>query len=245
MLPLAISAARFYAGGQANADWRSADRSSAGILPAPTPDRDAVIRIFGARTVRWRGIFAMHCWIVVKPAGAPEYTRYDYTAWTELPVRVNGYAADGRWFGSLPETVYALDGPTAQALIPKIENAIREYPYSAAGDYRAWPGPNSNTFVQAVLDDVPELDAILPALAIGKDFPYDGKWLRPTAGGDGFRLSLGGYAGITLGWREGIALDFLGAAIRLDIRRPAVEFPGLGRFGIPSPVSGAVSPKLP
>jgi hypothetical protein len=245
VLPIALSAIRFYASGQANADWRGADRSSAGLLPAPTPQEGAVIRIYSARTVRWRGIFAMHCWIVVKPAGAPDYTRYDYTAWTELPVRVNGYAADGRWFGSLPETVYALDGPAAESLIPKIESAIRQYPHNAAGDYRAWPGPNSNTFVQAILDDAPELDATLPALAIGKDFPYDGKWLRPTAGGDGFRLSLGGYAGLTLGWREGIAIDFLGGAIRLDLRRPAIELPGLGRFGVPAFTSGAVSPELP
>jgi hypothetical protein len=46
------------------------------------------------------------------------------------------------------------------------------------------------------------------------------------------RLSLGGYAGLALGWREGIALDFLGAALRLDLRRPAIEVPGLGRFGL-------------
>lgn len=231
-LPIAISAALHYSGGHANADWRNADRSSAGLLPPPTPGQGAVIRIYGARTVRWRGIFAVHCWIVVKPAGAPSYTRTDYTAWSELPVRVNGYAADGRWFGFAPETVYALDGPAAEPLIPKIENAIRQYRFSAAGDYRAWPGPNSNTFIQAILDAVPELDATLPALAIGKDFPYDGNWLRRSAGGDGFRFSLGGYVGFTLGWREGIAADLLGASVRLDLRRPAIELPGLGRFGV-------------
>ena len=26
---------------------------------------DALIRVYAARTVRWRGIFAVHCWIVV------------------------------------------------------------------------------------------------------------------------------------------------------------------------------------
>jgi hypothetical protein len=231
-LPIGISAALYYGGAEAKADWRSADRSSAGLLEEPLLHSDAVVRIYAARTVRWRGIFAVHCWLVYKAKGAPAYTRYDYTAWTELPVRMNGYAPDGRWFGRLPETLYALDGAAADRLIPKIEDAIRAYPLSAAGDYRAWPGPNSNTFIQAVLDAVPEIDATLPALAIGKDFPYDGKWLRATADGAGFRLSLAGYAGLTLGWREGLALDLAGAGLRLDLRRPAIELPGLGRFGV-------------
>jgi hypothetical protein len=231
-LPIAVSAARYYAGAEAKADWRSADRSSAGLLLAPALNQGAVIRIYAARTVRWRGIFAVHCWLVFKAEGAAAYTRYDYTAWTELPVRMNGYAPDGRWFGRVPETVYALDGEPAARLIPKIEAVIHAYPLSAAGDYGAWPGPNSNTFIQAILDAVAELDATLPALAIGKDFPYDGHWLRMTADGLGFRASLGGYGGVTLGWREGLALDFLGAALRLDIRRPAIELPGLGRFGM-------------
>jgi len=232
VLPIAVSAVLHYAGSHANADWRTADRSSAGLLVAPSQHQDAVIRIYAARTVRWRGIFAMHCWLVLKPEGAAAYTRYDYTAWTELPVRMNGYAPDGRWFGRPPETVYALDGEPAARLIPQIEAVIRSYPLSAPGDYRAWPGPNSNTFLQAILDAVPELDTTLPALAIGKDFPYDGHWLRVTADGAGLRLSFAGYGGVTLGWREGLALDFLGAALRLDLRRPAIELPGLGRFGI-------------
>lgn len=233
-LPIGVSAALHYSNGQANADWRSADRSSAGLLAAPAERQEAVIRIYAARTVRWRGIFAVHCWLVFKPEGAPAYTRYDYTAWTELPVRMNGYAPDGRWFGRVPETLFALDGAPAARLIPKIEAAIRAYPLGAAGDYRAWPGPNSNTFIQAILDAVPEIDATLPALAIGKDFPYDGRWLRRTADGAGFRLSIAGYAGATLGWREGLALDIAGAALRVDLRRPALELPGLGRFGVPA-----------
>jgi len=231
-LPIGISAALHYSGTEAKADWRTADRSSAGLLEQPLLHRDAVVRIYAARTVRWRSIFAVHCWLVYKPRGASAYTRYDYTAWTELPVRMNGYAPDGRWFGRAPETIYALDGEAAERLIPKIEDAIRAYPLSAAGDYHAWPGPNSNTFIQAILDAVPEIDATLPALAIGKDFPYDGSWVRKTADGAGLRLSLAGYGGVTLGWREGLALDFMGAALRLDVRRPAIELPGLGRFGV-------------
>jgi Protein of unknown function (DUF3750) len=89
------------------------------LLPKPSDHPDAVVRVYAARTVRWRGIFAVHAWIVVKERGAPRYTRYDYTAWGE-PIRVDGFAPDGRWFGALPETVLSIDGEEAERFIPRI-----------------------------------------------------------------------------------------------------------------------------
>ncbi|WP_428542288.1 DUF3750 domain-containing protein [Rhodopila sp.] len=231
LLPLGIAALRYLAGGTGRG-WRSADRSSIGALPPPEPHAAAVVRIFSAQTVRWRGIMASHCWIVFKPYGASSYRRYDYTAWGELPIRVNGFEPDGRWFGKVPQVVFAADGDTATALLAKIEAAIAGYAWRNAGDYRAWPGPNSNTFVAAILDAVPEMRVSLPPTAIGKDYPYDGQWLRRTRSGPGLRLTLGGYAGVTLAWVDGIEVNILGAVAGLDIRRPAVKLPGLGRFGV-------------
>ena len=231
VLPIGASALQYWwAGGGAN--WHAADRSSAGLLPPAAAHPSTVVRIFAARTVRWRGIVAMHCWIVFKPEGASAYTRYDYTAWGE-PVRVNGFAADGRWFGEVPTVVFAADGPPAAALIPAMQAAIDGYAWRRLGDYRAWPGPNSNTFIAAVLDAVPQMQVALPALAIGKDYPYDGRWLRRTPSRTGLRLTLGGYAGLTLGWVEGLELNLLGAVAGLDIRRPALKLPGIGRIGLP------------
>ena len=230
LLPLGISAA-LYQTRMAGTDWWSADRSSAGLLPSPSRSPEAVVRVFAAPTVRWRGIFAVHCWIVFKPEGASRYTRYDYTAWGD-PIRLNGFEADGRWFGQAPAVVYAADGPAAAALIPRMRAAIEGYAWRNRGDYRAWPGPNSNTFVAAVLDAVPETRVALPPTAIGKDYPYDGRWLRRTASGTGLRLSLGGYAGLTLGWVEGIEVNILGGVAGIDLRRPAIKLPGLGRLGM-------------
>jgi hypothetical protein len=48
----------------------------------------------------------------------------------------------------------------------------------------------------------------------------------------GVFASLGGYLGVTIGWIEGIELNVLGGVIGLDIRRPALKFPGIGRLGI-------------
>ena len=81
---------------------------------------------------------------------------------------MDGFAPDGRWFGAPPETILRVDGKDAERLIPKIRSVIESYTFRAYGDYHPWPGPNSNTFVQAALDAVPELNAVLPPTAIGK-----------------------------------------------------------------------------
>jgi hypothetical protein len=227
--PIAISAGKYLTGDR-GANWQTADRSSAGLLPDPGQHSDALVRVYAARTVRWRSIFAVHCWIVIKAAGARDYTRYDYTAWGE-PIRVNGFPADGRWFGVVPDTIAGADGEAASRMIPKIQGAIEGYAWRTYGDYRAWPGPNSNTFVTAVLASVPELRVALPPTAIGKDFPYDGELFGWTPSGTGFRLSLGGYLGLTVGWVEGVELNVLGAVLGFDLRRPALKLPGLGRLG--------------
>ncbi|HZF76900.1 MAG TPA: DUF3750 domain-containing protein [Acetobacteraceae bacterium] len=233
LLPLGISALLYQRDG-IGAGWRIADRSSAGILPSPGQHQPAVVRVLAAQTVRWRGIFAVHCWIVFKPEGARAYTRYDYTAWGE-PIRMNGFEPDGRWFGRVPEVVFAADGPAAEAMIPRIEAAIRDYAWQNHGDYRAWPGPNSNTFVAAVLDAVPGIRVSLPPTAIGKDYPYDGRSIRLTPSGTGIRISLGGYAGLTLAWVEGVEVNILGGVAGFDLRRPAIKLPGLGRLGMGGP----------
>jgi hypothetical protein len=230
--PIAVSVASYLAAGDRRGHWQTADRSSAGLLPPPLHDQEALIRVYAARTVRWRGIFAVHCWIVLKERGASRYTRYDYTAWGE-PIRIDGFAPDGRWFGAAPETVLAVNGDDAQRVIPKIRSVIESYRFRNLGDYRAWPGPNSNTFVQAALNAVPELRAVLPPTAIGKDFPYHGEWCGRTSSGTGIFVSLGGYLGLTIGWVEGFELNVLGGVLGFDLRRPALKLPGIGRLGMP------------
>jgi hypothetical protein len=229
--PIAVSAA-LYAWRGANVDWWSADRSSAGLLPVAKENSPAVVRVFSARTVRWKGVVATHSWIVLKPAGATAYRRYDYTAWGAQPISVDRFAADGRWFGQVPQVIFAAEGQEAEAIIPKLQKAIESYAYNRGGDYEAWPGPNSNTFVAAVMSAAPEIDAVLPPTAIGKDYPFDGRWFGRTPSGTGFRINLGGYLGLTVGWIEGLELNFFGAVVGVDIRRPALKLPSVGRVGV-------------
>ncbi|KIZ41862.1 MULTISPECIES: DUF3750 domain-containing protein [Rhodopseudomonas] len=230
-VPLGASAARYFWSGEARGNWQTADRSSAGLLPAPAAHPEALIRVYAARTVRWRSIFAVHSWIVIKERGAKSYSRYDYTAWGE-PIRSNGFAADARWFGATPEPIVAVDGEAASRLIPVVRDVIANYKFRTYGDYSAWPGPNSNTFVQAVLAAIPEIKAVLPPTAIGKDYPYQGHWFGLTPSRSGVFASLGGYLGLTIGWVEGFEINFFGAVLGFDLRRPALKLPGIGRLGM-------------
>jgi hypothetical protein len=74
---------------------------------------------------------------------------------------------------------------------------------------------------------------VLPPTAIGKDYPYRGDWFGLTPSGTGAFLSLGGYLGLTIGWIEGFELNFFGGVLGLDVRRPALKLPGIGRIGMP------------
>lgn len=162
-------------------DWHSADWSSAGLLPDPRADREASIRVMAARTGGLKGIVSVHTSLVLKPPGGRAYDRYDVVGWGN-PVRRNVRPADGRWYSNEPVVIYELKGQAAARLLPKVEAAIESYRWSERGSYRIWPGPNSNTFVAAVLAAVPELRADMPPTAIGRDYPT-GSWLHRAPGG--------------------------------------------------------------
>jgi len=132
IFPLAVHAA-LYASKDHPASYRVADWSSVGMLPPATTDRDARLLVFTGRTGRWKGIFAVHSWIVLKPENASTWSRYDVVGWGQ-PLRANGWAPDSRWFGDTPRVLVDVRGPAAAALIPKVKAAISSYSYSNFGD---------------------------------------------------------------------------------------------------------------
>lgn len=213
------------------AHWREADWSSAGLLPKPEEDGQAAVYIFSAMSGGLKGAIASHGWIVTKGKNAGRYDRYDKVGWGN-PIRKNAYAADGKWYSNPPRLVRSLHGEEAERLIPKIEAAIAAYPYSKPGGYRIWPGPNSNTFVAHVLREVPEIGAVLPPDGVGRDYLPGGSFARLDADGRDLHLSLGGYAGLSIGARSGFEINLLGLAAGFDFARPAVKVPGFGRVGL-------------
>ena len=229
LLPLAVHGALYSLQTRAES-YAAADWSSIGMLGPAGSEREARLLIFTGRTGHWRGIFAVHSWVVFKPEGAASWSRFDVVGWGD-PVRKNYWAPDSHWWGMAPHVLVDVRGAAAAALIPKVETAIAHYQYNRLGDYRMWPGPNSNTFTASLLRAMPELEITLPPNAIGKDFrpaPY----LGLTDSRTGIEASLFGVVGIKLGWVEGVELNFLGLVTGLDLRHPAVKLPGFGRIGV-------------
>lgn len=227
LLPVAAKAALF-SFEQHPRSYRDADWSSTGSLPQARDYPQARVMVMSGRTGGWKGVLAVHSWIVFKPADAQDWTRYDVVGWGS-PVRRNGWAPDARWFGTAPTVVADITGERAQALIPKIEQAVRDYRHAQAGDYTLWPGPNSNTFVATVLRAVPEMRAVLPPNAIGRDFrssPYAGL----TDSRTGVEANLWGLFSLKAGWVEGLEVNVLGLVAGVDLRHPALKLPAFGRL---------------
>lgn len=215
--------------------WRHADRSSADLAPDPQTTREAVVQVYSARAFNWRGLFAVHTWVATKRDGATGYTLHQVTGWRRPTLTSRPGTPDRAWFGSAPEVRATLCGPAAEAAIDRIEALLPAYPYRDV--YRTWPGPNSNTFVAWLIRQVPELDATLPATAIGKDYLGSDLVAIPP-GGRGVQLSLGGVLGATLGLAEGLEVNLAGLVFGLDVETPGLKLPGVGTLAIPGLARG-------
>ena len=233
-MPLYAACSMTYLGqsGRMSNDWRTASREPVGLAPDPAATPEAVVQVYAARTVNWKGYFGVHTWIAVKRTGATEFTVHEVIGYrlrrdgTTVVARVR--PPDSRWFGAEPDLLRDVRGPGVDALIDRIETAAQNYPYN--GTYRIWPGPNSNTFTAFVLRDVPELRVDLPPTAIGKDY----LGLSPVAltpSGTGGQVNVLGLAGIAAGWEEGVELNVLGLTFGVDPVSFSIKLPLLGRIG--------------
>ena len=226
-------------------DWRTASREPVGLAPDPAEVKEAVVQVYGARTVGTKGLFGVHTWVAVKATDAQEWTVYEVIGWrlrwSESAIVVHSRAPDARWFGAEPELYVDRRGAGVDELIERIDKAARAYPYGT--EYRAWPGPNSNTFTAWIARAVPELELDLPATAIGKD--YLGSSLVGAApSGSGVQLSLGGVLGVAASAVDGLEFNVLG--LNFGIGPNGVKLPLVGRIGsrpVPSPAAEEPRPK--
>ncbi len=154
-------------------DWRTASREPAGIAINPLEHQPAVIEVYAADAFSWRGWFAVHTWLAIKPKGSKAYTVYEVVGWrvnSGLPA-LRTYSTpvpDRYWYGAKPKKLLEITGDKATRLIPQLENAIANYPW--ANEYMVFPGPNSNTFPAWLALQVPEMGLELPFRAIGSGY---------------------------------------------------------------------------
>ena len=103
----------------------------------------------------------------------------------------------------------------------KLAAAVASYPH--ADTYRAWPGPNSNTFLAHLGREIPELRLTLPPTAIGKDYLPDGQIFARTPSGTGYQASIAGIAGRDRGRGRRLRAQRAGARHRHRFRPPRAQ----------------------
>ena len=68
-------------------------------------------------------------------------------------------------------------------------------------------------------------------MAIGKDFPVNGTLLDRAPSGTGFQVSFFGLLGVLIAQQEGVEVNVLGLSFGIDVLRPALKLPFVGRLG--------------
>ena len=132
------------------------------------------MQVYGADAWGWRGWFAIHTWIAAKRKDESFYTVYDVVGWRgyngQKVMRIHRDIPDRHWYGAKPVLLNAYRGVDAESLIDAVDAAARLYPWKKT--YRAFPGPNSNTFTAWIAHKVPELELELPFSAIGSGYVF-------------------------------------------------------------------------
>jgi hypothetical protein len=185
----------------------------------------------------WYTRFAEHVWVEIADAQGRERIEwnrgFDAVVHTELDTNdLTGDAtADERWDRSVA-VLARWTGGNAVALATRIRAVADDFPNAA--DYRAWPGPNYNTFI-AWLAREASFGIELPANAVGKD--YAG-WLAAGVSTTGLGLHLDtAVLGVQAGLVEGVELHLLGLTAGVGLWPPSLKLPFLpaipgGWFGI-------------
>lgn len=217
-----------------NNSWQNASRKSANLVALAKDDLDAKVQIYTAKAFSWRGKFSQHTWIATKEKGAESYLVHYVVLWgtyfgADGVVVTQADLPDRYWYDGKPEIIYSISGAQAEEMIPQIYQAIAKYPYPKT--YRAYPGPNSNSFVSWVIRFVPNLKASLPNNAIGKDWLCDEngvKFFAKSESKTGFQFSFFGLFGILFGSEEGFEINIIGLSYGIDFKNRSLKLPGIG-----------------
>ena len=217
-----------------NKSWWELRRDSSEQAPMAEKTDEAIIQVYAARAARWRGSVGVHTWIATKRRSEKHYTRMEVIGYSVSrggdAVRIRAGSPDNYWFGNRPQLLRDIRGAEkVDALIERLYDAANSYPYKKI--YNIWPGPNSNTFTAYLARAVPEMRLDLPSTAIGKDYVPWKQFVSKSPSGTGVQISFNGYAGLLLGFEEGLEINVLGFTAGVDLSPPALKLPAAGRIG--------------
>jgi hypothetical protein len=201
------------------------------ISPTYVPEMD--IDMVVVKSVRlpdsepWYSLFATHTWIELHQKGEEEWLRIEANTSPRTQNLHPSIATHNVRWGRDVELIAVFLLEDAAAMIPQIlESADR---HAQGFEYRAYPGPNSNTYVARILDDVPGMDVELPHNAVGKDYaPIIDAGITDSR--DGLHLDIP-LLGASLGYQQGIELHLIGLTAGFSLWPPALKIPFLPRIG--------------
>ncbi|MCR9246394.1 MAG: DUF3750 domain-containing protein [bacterium] len=197
------------------------------LRPSAVEDRPELLLVKSVRIpdrswLPWYTRWAEHLWIDYKLAGKWQRVEWnDVDHVLEYEISPTAAFADERWDEGV--AVHAVvTGHRAKLHAASIRARAAGYP--CAVHYRAWPGPNSNSFVAWLVDQI-GLAVDLPHTALGKNFTT---WVDAglTTGGTGLHvdtLPLGVEVGLT----EGVEVRLFGIGFGVTLWPPAIELPFL------------------
>lgn len=172
----------------------------------------------------WIARAAHHVWFEVKRGDEASWRRYEVTDFDDGvgidDISANLARSDHRFDREVLLIEY-WTGEDAQRMAADLHRFAESY--EDDGNYRAYPGPNSNTFAARAMRSVDGLSAVLHHNAIGKDYAPIAR-VGGTTSGTGVAVDTLPL-GFAVGVEEGLELHFLQLTFGLALFPPAIKIP--------------------
>ncbi len=205
----------------------SALASGCAVRPSTITDSPELVMVKSCRIpdrswLPWYTRWAEHLWVDYKHGGdwqRAEWNDVDHVLMH--PITAGTAFEDLRWEQNVA-VHRSFTGDRARRIAAAIQARAAGYP--CATRYRAWPGPNSNSFLAWLAHEV-DMPVSLPHTALGKNFTT---WFDAglTTRGTGIAVDTLPL-GVEIGLLEGVELRLFGVGFGIQIWPPAIELPFL------------------
>ncbi|MBM3978231.1 MAG: DUF3750 domain-containing protein [Planctomycetes bacterium] len=199
--------------------------------PSELPnDQDWIVAVKSCGIPQWMPWYshsAEHTWIDMKEGDEMTWSRVEvagkFSGATLERIGAHSARHDLRWSDE-PVRVHAVFfGQEASRIQRQVAHLTRQLGARYAdGGYEAWPGPNSNTFLRELSQEIPELAFAFDHNAVGKDYTWFDAGLAPSRTGvhlDTWPI------GATIAAKEGLELHFLQLTFGLSVWPPRLKLP--------------------